>query len=418
MRKLVCIFILSLCFTTNVFAASFDCKKARTDVEKTICADKKLSELDEKLDKMYKQAMSLTTQNKEQKELKKDQLAWLKKRNAPDSKKMLDLIYDSRIEELFSIIAPLEVERLYKQALSIVPYKKELQKQQLAWQKKLDATKSWGLAEVRYFDRIAELSSTISAFELAQKAKEQQKKTSETDRRLELIQKRFLPPAEEKELLITVAKNSKVDDWKPKPTKEEKQELKLCTVMLEDLKAGKNFEVVEPIVRTDDYNEPKLQQYLGKCRKLHPNKIIMPRGTDWSNLRMTDDEVEEFGESYFSHLDYRLYHVDFDNNPRNGKEYLFYHGGNTDKDGVSSVGDLTEYIILNLKNCQEADRQQLTDTINFNTNKVTAYNGIIKHASKYMIYDISYSSSENIYSLTIYSYNKRIKRTTTMCFTK
>jgi len=417
MRKTVCIFTIFLCFTANVFAASFDCKKAKTNIEKKICSDRTLSLLDEKMDKLYKKALSVVTDKEERDELVKSQVKWLKERNKPDPSGFLAVNYYSRNNELSSTIAPYEVERLYKLALSIVPYKDKLQKQQQAWHKKLDAAKSGGLADVRYLDRIAELSSTITAYELAQKAKEQPQEPTSTDRRLELIQKRFLTPVEEKELLIAVAKNRTVNNsLSSKPTKEEKQDQKLCTALLEDLKAGKNFEVIEPIVRTDDYNEPKLQQYIGKCGKLYPNKKVMPTGTDWSNLNMTDDEVEEFGKSYFSHLDYRLYNVDFDQNPKNGKEYLFYHGGGTDKEGDSS--DLTEYLILNLKTCQEVDSQQITDTIDFNTKEVTAYNGIIKYADSYLMYDIKYYKSENNFSLSIYSYNKRIKHINTMCFTK
>lgn len=46
-----------LLFSSNVYAASFDCKKAQSPVEKLICSDPKISSLDEKLARDYKSAM-------------------------------------------------------------------------------------------------------------------------------------------------------------------------------------------------------------------------------------------------------------------------------------------------------------------------------------------------------------------------
>ena len=45
--------ILSLCLPDAALAQSFDCKKAQTRVEKVICADTALSELDEHLGRYY-----------------------------------------------------------------------------------------------------------------------------------------------------------------------------------------------------------------------------------------------------------------------------------------------------------------------------------------------------------------------------
>jgi len=50
-------------FFLPLFSASFNCQKASTKIEKTICQDKELSRLDEALAKEYKQALSLSMQN-------------------------------------------------------------------------------------------------------------------------------------------------------------------------------------------------------------------------------------------------------------------------------------------------------------------------------------------------------------------
>lgn len=86
-------FILLL--SVSLFGASFDCAKAKTNVEKMICADPDLSALDENLSKAFKEAMN-STENKEQ--LKKEQFAWMKERNQCLNKECIANSYLSRID--------------------------------------------------------------------------------------------------------------------------------------------------------------------------------------------------------------------------------------------------------------------------------------------------------------------------------
>jgi uncharacterized protein YecT (DUF1311 family) len=60
-------------------AASFNCKKAVTDVEKSICESKELSALDERMGRLYANAQN---QTKDRKRLAAEQNKWLVERNA------------------------------------------------------------------------------------------------------------------------------------------------------------------------------------------------------------------------------------------------------------------------------------------------------------------------------------------------
>ncbi|MDR0762218.1 MAG: lysozyme inhibitor LprI family protein [Campylobacteraceae bacterium] len=71
MKKVLLILTL---VTSSLFSASFDCKKAKTDIEKLICSDKELSQLDDELNEAYKKALARSN-NKEA--LKKSQIEWL-----------------------------------------------------------------------------------------------------------------------------------------------------------------------------------------------------------------------------------------------------------------------------------------------------------------------------------------------------
>lgn len=59
------IIFISLIFLTSIsYAASFDCNKASTFIEKAICSESELSKLDDLLGKSYKKALIETANKK------------------------------------------------------------------------------------------------------------------------------------------------------------------------------------------------------------------------------------------------------------------------------------------------------------------------------------------------------------------
>lgn len=80
---------------TSLYSASFDCKKASTFIEKTICNDTELSKLDEELASAYKKVFNSLS---DKTELKKDQLDWLKNsRDKCTSLEALKTTYTNRV---------------------------------------------------------------------------------------------------------------------------------------------------------------------------------------------------------------------------------------------------------------------------------------------------------------------------------
>ena len=77
-------------------AASFDCGKAGTKVEKVICADAELSKLDEELSSAYADALKSTDPAK----LKAEQKAWLKDRNRCAYVECIQTAYRQRTEAI------------------------------------------------------------------------------------------------------------------------------------------------------------------------------------------------------------------------------------------------------------------------------------------------------------------------------
>ena len=98
MIKLVSILIMSICLTTIVCAASFDCNKVNTDIEKKVCANEDISKLDDKLNKVYNNAL-LVKSSKEI--IIEQQLLWIRNvRNACNNTECLKAKYEERISAL------------------------------------------------------------------------------------------------------------------------------------------------------------------------------------------------------------------------------------------------------------------------------------------------------------------------------
>lgn len=94
--------VLPVCLVAKAQGASFDCSKATTKIEKMICADAGLSNLDEELTKAYLKAMEKAP---DPVAFKLQQQGWLKERNVcPDAACLKDQ-YQLRIGELNRIIS-------------------------------------------------------------------------------------------------------------------------------------------------------------------------------------------------------------------------------------------------------------------------------------------------------------------------
>src|SRR5512142_817260 len=79
-------------------AASFDCARAQSKIERQICADPKLSALDDELAQVYKDALGRVS---DPEALKKAQRDWLKKvRSSLETPYAIATAYRARIDEI------------------------------------------------------------------------------------------------------------------------------------------------------------------------------------------------------------------------------------------------------------------------------------------------------------------------------
>lgn len=91
------------CASSHVSAAGFNCSKATTSVEKTLCADPRLSKLDDELTANYHAAMGKTI---DASALRASQRSWLKqRRDACTTRDCLIGVYRDRLQQLERIVA-------------------------------------------------------------------------------------------------------------------------------------------------------------------------------------------------------------------------------------------------------------------------------------------------------------------------
>ena len=95
-----------LLLATNSQAASFDCDKARSTVEKMICAEPELNRLDDQLAARYRSVWEALS---DQGALKSEQLDWLNERNHCYTKACLVMRYRERIARLEQLAGEDEV---------------------------------------------------------------------------------------------------------------------------------------------------------------------------------------------------------------------------------------------------------------------------------------------------------------------
>jgi uncharacterized protein len=102
MKKIFFFLTLILTFT---FPASFDCKKATTEVEKLICSNEELSQLDEELNKAYKELLSKVNKD-DKKKIIQEQREWIKERN--NALGILDILYRDQNNNIKSYLRVLK----------------------------------------------------------------------------------------------------------------------------------------------------------------------------------------------------------------------------------------------------------------------------------------------------------------------
>ncbi|MGZ3535783.1 MAG: hypothetical protein ACXU9K_11225 [Thermodesulfobacteriota bacterium] len=113
-----------------------------------------------------------------------------------------------------------------------------------------------------------------------------------------------------------------------------------CKPMMEDLLANKNFKAIEPDVRADSVDDPRMAKWK-QCehKDYHDYNVDVKNFFDW---------LDALGAP-----PYRYYRIDLDGNKANGLEDMIYYNQPIDPNRLKQ-GD-TGYTWVDLDNCERKD---------------------------------------------------------------
>ena len=177
-----------------------------------------------------------------------------------------------------------------------------------------------------------------------------------------------------------------------------------CKLLIADLQENKNYELVEPIVQTDDYKDPKLQYYLGKCSDLPLQRLVLyePRLMDFI-LSLPPDEREKYGQVWNADGNFKLYRLSSSNMSNDSNNYIFYAGCWHSIKKNKQVQGMPIYSVIYLQKCKELAHVSIFGLPNCADNQQSEnFSGVIKYKSKYYIFEVSHDVGSTSYHLSTY----------------
>lgn len=100
MKNIAVVALIAVSTVALADSPSFNCAKASTYAEKTICGSSLLSKLDVALARNYKDMLFAATVDGDADDLKKDQKAWVIKRNKCTTETCLVDLYRERVDSV------------------------------------------------------------------------------------------------------------------------------------------------------------------------------------------------------------------------------------------------------------------------------------------------------------------------------
>ena len=168
-----------------------------------------------------------------------------------------------------------------------------------------------------------------------------------------------------------------------------------CQEFFSDFKSGNNVEIIEPVVQTDDFKDEKLQAYFKNCPDLK-EEVIRTK----TNSPPYD---------YIATSNFKIFDIDFDNNPDNGKQILFHSGGFLGEKVLKDRTSQDSYRVIDQNECKEVGTTFIDKPFNYKTLDPSGnFNGVIKYKDKYYIYegmDFVYKKVAPLYHINFQYWN-------------
>ena len=349
--KLTPLICLVLCLAIGqVKAASFDCGKAGTKVEKLICANTRLSELDDHLATQYGKVLA---QAQDKTALKVEQIAWLNARNACPDRECVKQRYYFRLDALATLMAGTEARfidsaRMFDMARES-PVTLGLPYGSTVTIESGEPPKAGASPTPPKHSQ-----SQPDPAPPAQPAPPVKRAPVET-------QAKPLPPAPDYPVRVFAREADKAPAIRNLLARRTLhfssrllgKEPPFCANLQSALRAGQGLEFVEPVFTTQNPDDPRLERYR-RCA-IKEADISSDFKTRYSPAVMLGPATRK----YVTNI--KLFRFDADNNPANGLEEFFYgekvcgREYSLEQQHVKARSVGTGYTQMDLKHCQHLD---------------------------------------------------------------
>jgi hypothetical protein len=187
----------------------------------------------------------------------------------------------------------------------------------------------------------------------------------------------------------------------------------LCPAFLEDFKKQRHIKYIEPIVRTDNYDDPVLQPYRQKCPRLDLRKVIAVDDRLGYPQGLTEEELELIGIVSYGIGNFQLFKVDINNDPTDGEEYIFYYEGEFYPKTRKTSPENRAYQVVDFSTCE------ITGGTYFNRLGSAKWtrNAVIKYKGNYYLYELQSAPGDqpSFFALGLKTYSKEKARLITAC---
>jgi len=170
-----------------------------------------------------------------------------------------------------------------------------------------------------------------------------------------------------------------------------------CGSFLRDFRTLKGMALAQPVARASSYDDPMLARYKARCGGQPLNEKFecdarTGLDTEWSkDWKVARQQFLDFCEVFYGTANFKLFELDIDNNPKNGKELIVhfervYGPQNREREKYYSHG---EYNVFDGGSCEYVGGASTHDPYDyFRKHPLDSYNGIISYQGRYFIFDL------------------------------
>ncbi len=177
-----------------------------------------------------------------------------------------------------------------------------------------------------------------------------------------------------------------------------KQNKAFCEGFLQDFRLQKNIEFIEPVAKADSYDDPVWQPYKASCPQLElfDRYSCEPKIYDAIMAQPPTERQREFKtacQHFRGTANFKLFLVDINNNPKDGKEHVFYYEraeGPLNRPVSKQIYGNGAYAVFDLDRCEVKRGANVHDPYSyFYKRPLENYNGIIDYRGRHYIFDLA-----------------------------